>query len=60
MIEDWYQVEGTTSYKEGEIHIISLELLVKASSIEEACKKSREFLAPIAEFDPTKCEWQDK
>ena len=59
MLEDWYHIEGTTSYKEGKIHIISLELLVKATSIEDACKKSREFLAPLADFDPIKCEWQD-
>ena len=60
MIEDWYKVEGTTLYKEGNFFIVSLELLVKATSIEDACKKARDFLAPIAEFDPIKCEWQDK
>ena len=59
MTESWYHIEGTTSYKEGKIHIMSLELLVKATSIEDACKKSREFLASLADFDPIKCEWQD-
>ena len=57
MINDWYKVKGCTKYHGDNIHILNIEFLVKATSIEDACAKTREFLSPIAEFDPTKCEW---
>ena len=44
MIEDWYRVEGTTRFEERDIEIVSLELLVKATCIEDACQKARKFL----------------
>jgi len=37
MIEDWYRVEGTTRFEERDIEIVEIELMVKATSIEEAC-----------------------
>ena len=59
MIEDWYKVEGTTHFEERDIEIVDIKLLVKATSIEEACQKARKFLKPVAELDPIKCEWKD-
>lgn len=58
MKNEWYNVEGIANFENNDIDIISLELRVKASSIEEACKKAREFIKPIAEFEPIKCNWQ--
>ena len=58
MNNEWYTVKGITQFEDKDIHIISLELMVKAISIEEACKKAREFIKPIAKFEPTNCEWK--
>ena len=58
MNDEWYIVKGITQFEEKDIEIISLELMVKAISIEEACKKAREFIKPIAEFEPISCEWK--
>ena len=58
MNNEWYTVKGVTQFEEKDINIISLELMVRANSIEEACKKAREFIKPIAEFEPTSCEWK--
>lgn len=57
MKSEWYIVKGVTPFKDKDINIVSLELMIKASSIEEACKKAREFIKPIAEFEPTNCVW---
>ncbi len=58
MNDEWYIVKGLTQFENKDIDIISLELMVKAISIEEACKKAREFIKPIAEFEPISCEWK--
>lgn len=58
MTNDWYTVKGITHFEGKDINIVSLELMVKAISIEEACEKAREFIKPIAEFEPTSCEWK--
>ena len=58
MNDEWYVVKGLTQFENKDIDIISLELMVKAISIEEACKKAREFIKPIAEFEPISCEWK--
>ena len=55
---EWYNVEGITKFENNDIEIIHLELKVKANSIEEACKKARKFVEPVAQFEPTKCEWK--
>lgn len=58
MNNEWYEVSGITHFEEQDIHILNLDLLVKATSVEEACQKVREFVKPIAEFEPTKCNWK--
>ena len=60
MKEEWYNVEGVGEYSERGVHLMSVELLVKATSVEDACVKAREFIKPIAELIPLKCEWSDK
>ena len=57
MKDEWYTVEGITKFEDKDINITSLELMVRANSVEEACKKARDFIKPIAEFEPTKCIW---
>lgn len=59
MKESWYEVKGTTEYEEKDIEIIKIELLVLASSVEDACQRARDFLKPIAKFDPMECKWKD-
>ena len=58
MNDEWYIIKGITQFENKDIDIVSLELMVKAISIEEACKKAREFIKPIAEFEPISCEWK--
>lgn len=57
MNEKWYLVEGIARYRNGTVHLIDAELLVKAVSIEDACKRTQEFFKPIADFEPTSCKW---
>ena len=45
MNNEWYTVKGITQFEDKDIHIISLELMVKAISIEEACKKALGYTA---------------
>ena len=59
MNDDWYTVKGVTQFEDKDINIVSLELMVRASSVEEACKKARDFIKPIAEFEPTDCNWDN-
>ena len=56
--EDWYTVKGFTIYREETCHLVKAEILIKASSIEDACNKARKFLEPIADFEPMKCKWE--
>lgn len=59
MSESWYEVSGTAEYEDKDIQITKIELLVMATSIEDACQRARDYLKPIAKFDPIKCEWKD-
>ena len=59
MNEDWYIVKGNTRYRGEGCHLIKAELWVKANSVEEACEKARKFLKPVADFEPTKCKWEN-
>lgn len=56
---DKYEIKATTQYEDKDVNIIEINLLVEANSIEEACKKARDFIKPIAILVPIKCEWQD-
>lgn len=57
MKEDWYKLNGNAIYDGIGIYIVNIELLLKATSIEDACARARQFLKPVAELDPVKCEW---
>ena len=59
MNERWYLVKGIARYRGETVHLIDAELLVKAISIEDACKRTREFFKPIADFEPVKCKWKE-
>ena len=56
---DKYEIKATTQYEDKDVNIIEITLLVEANSIEQACKKARDFIKPIATLVPIKCEWQN-
>ena len=58
MKNEWYMVKGNTRYRGENCHLLKAKILVMADSVEDACEKARNFLKPVADFEPTKCKWE--
>ena len=56
--EGWFLVKGNTQYRGETCHLVTAELLIKALTMEDACAKAREFLKPVADFEPISCKWK--